>query len=314
MKKEQLERFVKISRCKTVEEASQRLGVPEAKIGTFIATLEEEIGCTLFHKKAQGLEMTGYGRVLRERAPHIILELRHLDEGLEAERQRHALSIHFSFFAAPHCFMLMPQIAQGLDELLFTASVQATRYIIEDMERGNVHIGIMPAESVPEGYKSVELFKEQAYLSVPFSSALSGKEKLTLEDVASEPIYMVSDLYGVSQWYEKIYAAAGGDISRAQRPEVGDYLLGANSTPRNHLSTNVMQMLGNAGAQRVEIPIDADIARRSIVVTYQERDAKHVQNTVNFILANKDMLYSSHAFLPYLLGPGQAENLLYVNV
>ncbi len=314
MQKEQLEQFVKLTHCKSIEDAAQRLGMPEAKVGALIATLEEELGCTLFHKKSKGLDLTGYGRVLRERCPHIILELRHLDEGLEAERRRHALSIHFGFFATTHCFVLMPQIASALEDLLFTASVQASRNIVEDMECNRVHIGIMPEHAVPEGYASVELMEEQAYLSVPFASALSGKDRLTLDDIVSEPIYMVSDIYGVSQWYEKIYTAAGGDLSRAQRPDANEYLLGAASTPRNHFSSNVMQMFGHMGTQRLEIPIDADIARRKIVLAYQKKDAEHLAPIVDYVVENKDVLYSSHAFLPYLLHPGQARNLIYIDV
>lgn len=314
MRKEQLEQFVKLTHCKSIEDAATRLGMPEAKVGALIATLEEELGHPLFHKKSKGLDLTGYGRVLRDRCPHIILEMRHLDEGLEAERKRHAISIHFGFFATTHCFVLMPQIAAGLEDLLFTASVQASRNIVEDMKCNRVHIGILPKHAVPEDYECVELMEEQAYLSVPFSSSLASKEKLSLEDVSSEPMYMVSDIYGVSQWYERIYAAADGDLSRVQRPDANEYLLGAASTPRNHFSSNVMQMFGHMGAQRLEIPIDADIARRQIVLAYQKRDEEHLSPVIDYVVENRDVLYSSHAFLPYLLHPGQGKNLIYIDV
>lgn len=314
MLKEKLEQFIKLTHCTDIDEASEKLGMPVAEVGAFIATLEEEIGCTLFHKKSKNLELTGYGRVLRARSPHIILELRHLDEALEAERQRYALSIHFGFFATTHAFILMPQIADALTDLLFTTSIQAARNLVSDMKIDHIHIGIMPKTAVPEGFKSVDLLEEQAYLSVPFTSALSAKERLTLDDVVSEPIYMVSDIYGVSQWYERIYTAAGGDLSRAQRPEASEYLLGANATPRNHLSTNVMQMFGNTGAQRVEIPIDDDIARRQIVLAYQEKDAQRLKRVIDFIVDNKEKLYSSTAFTPYLLHPGQRANLVHIDV
>ena len=314
MQKEQLEQFVKLTHCTTVEEAAERMDMPQARIGALIATLEEEIGHSLFHKKAKGLELTGYGRALAERSPHIILELRHLDEALDAEQERLARSVYFSFFSSPHCFLLMPQVASAFPDKLFTSSVQASRNIIEDMGREHVHVGIMPTQAAPEGFEVVPLMTERAYLSVPFTSSLAGKDTLALEDIVTEPMYMASDIYGLSQWYESIYTAAGGELARVQRPAAGEYLRGANSTPRNHLSSTVMQLLGNTGAQRVEIPIEGQVAQREIALVYQKKDAGLVSDVVGYIADNTDMLYSSHAFLPYLLTPGQQDNLSYINL
>lgn len=314
MKREQLEEFVKLTHCSTFEEAESKLGLSQARIGAQIATLEEEIGHSLFHKKAAGLELTGYGRALAERCPHIILELRHLDEALDEESTRLSKSVYMSFFASPHCFLLMPQVASALPHKLFTASVQASRDIVEDMGREHVHVAVMPTSAVPEGFLSKPLVVEQASLSVPFTSSLAGKESLALDDLTAEPMYMTSDIYGLSQWYEAIYAEAGGDLSRVQRPGADEYLLGADETPRNHFSSTVMQVLGNAGAQRVEIPIDADVARREISIAWQEADTDRVSEVVDYIAGNAEKLYSSRAFLPYLLAPGQQRNLSYINL
>lgn len=315
MQKEQLEHFVQLTHCKTIDEAVDRTGLSEARIGALIAGLEEELGCPLFNKKAKGLELTGYGRVLRERSPHIILELRHLDEALKEEHERQARLIRFGFFATTHCFMLMPQIAAGLPDLLFTVSVQPSKDLIADLELNHVHIAVMPEGPLTQGYQSIPLYEETAYLSVPYTSKLAGKDKLTLSDVASEPIYMVSDIYGLSQWYEEIFKAAGGDFARAQRPDMAEYLANANTTPRNHFSSSVMQVMGNAAADRIEIPIDDPIARRQIVLVYKDHPNKDDQTAIDYVLANKDKFYTSRAFLPYFLHPANSlKNLTYIDV
>lgn len=315
MLKEQLERFVQLTHYKNLEEAADRMGLPEAKIGVLIASLEEELGCTLFNKKAKGLELTGYGRVLRERCPHVILELRRLDEALDEERKRQSLSIHFGFFTTTHSFVLMPQIASGLTDLLFTVSVQPSKNLATDLGNNHVHIAVMPSDAVPDGYRSVELYEETAYLSVPYTSKLAGKEKLSLEDVASEPMYMVGDLYGTSQWYEEIYKAAGGDIARAQRPDTGEYLLNADTTPRNHLSSSLMQIMGSSAAERIEIPIDDPLARRQIVAAYKSEPDREVERVIAFLQENKEKFYTPRALLPYFMHPvNSLDNLQYVDV
>lgn len=314
MQKEQLEQFVKIAHCKSIDEASERTGLSKARIGALISLLEEELGHSLFHKKAKGLELTGYGRALLDRSPHIILELRRLEEALEEEQKRLSVSVYFGFFSTTHCFLLMPQVASAFPDKLFTASVQASHNIIDDMQREHVHVGVMPTASAPQECVKVPLMTEQAYLSVPFTSSLAGKESITLADVVKEPIYMVSDIYGLSQWYESIYAKAGGDLSRAQRPAADEYLKDSNSTPRNHFSSNVMQTFGNSGAQRIEVPIDDPIARRDIALVYLPKDEKRVRSVVDYIVKNVKTLYSSHAFLPYLLHPGTQDNLTYIEI
>lgn len=315
MQKEQLEYFVQLTHCKTLAEAAERTGLPEAKIGVLIAELEEELGCTLFNRKAKGLELTGYGRVLLDRSPHVILELRRLDEALGEERKRQALSIHFGIFTTTHCFVLMPQIAAGLTDLLFTVSVQPSKSLATDLENSHVHIAVMPAGTVPDGYESIPLYEETAYLSVPYTSKLADKDKLALADIATEPIYLVADLYGTSQWYEEIYRAAGGDLARAQRPDTGEYLQNEATTPRNHLSTSLMQIMGTSDADRIEIPIDDPVARREIRLVYKKNPSAELARVVDFVQENKEKFYTPRAFLPYFMHPANSlKNLEYVDV
>ena len=82
-----------------------------------------------------------------------------------------------------------------------------------------------------------------------------------------------------------------------------------DDTPRSNFSSSVMQMFTSAGADRQEIPIDADVARREIGIAYRKDHEDKLRPILDYVEANKDVLYGEHAFLPHLLYPCRIDNL-----
>lgn len=310
MEKQQLGQFAAMAECKSMQEVEEKLGLPRAESSKILMGLEAELGVPLMNHDHDGLELTSYGKILVDASTHIIVDFSRLEDSIKKEMARQETTIRAGVFAATHCFVMMPQIAIQFPEKNFVVSLCVSREVVNDLKKGRIDFAIIPHWAVkgePLEFLGVEV--EQAYLSVPFNSKLVTKDKITLDDLASEPLYLVNDIYGVTQWYEDIYAECGGDMSRVQRPDSDEYLIHMDETPRSNFSSSVMQMFTSAGADRQEIPIDADVARREIGIAYRKDHEAKLRPILDYVETNKDVLYGEHAFLPHLLNPCRINNL-----
>lgn len=309
MQRESIELFATIADCSTWGEACTKTGMKEDDLHAAVSKLEEEVGHPLLSPPFTNIKITRFGKVLRNNAERISNDFAQMERAMERVAKQQAHRIGFGCFATTHSFMVLPQVAHALPDMDFKVIVCAARDIVSGLQNVRMDIAILPQTAVPEGMASFEIGEEQAYLSVPYTSSLALNDKITLEEVAAEPMYVVSDLYGLSQWYEEIYEAAGGDFARLQRQETAHYLSEMNDTPCSHFSSSIMQLLGSSSSGRVEIPIDAEIAHRKIVVAYDPKNAERLARVIDFLKQNKDALYTSRAFLPHLMHPGRIHNL-----
>ena len=310
MEKQQLGQFAAMAECKSMQEVEEKLGLPRAESSKILMGLEAELGVPLMNHDHDGLELTSYGKILVDASTHIIVDFSRLEDSIKKEMARQETTIRAGVFAATHCFVMMPQIATQFPKKNFVVSLCVSREVVNDLKKGRIDFAIIPHWAVkgePLEFLGIEV--EQAYLSVPFNSKLVTKDKITLDALASEPLSLVNDIYGVTQWYEDIYAECGGDMSRVQRSDSDEYLLHMDDTPRSNFSSSVMQMFTSAGADRQEIPIDADVARREIGIAYRKDHEDKLRPILDYVEANKDVLYGEHAFLPHLLYPCRIDNL-----
>jgi len=77
MKLDQLHYFVETARKEHIGQASKRLNISPSAISHSISQLEQELGQSLFTKQGKNIFLTEHGRLLLERADHI---LRNIDE------------------------------------------------------------------------------------------------------------------------------------------------------------------------------------------------------------------------------------------
>lgn len=309
MHRKQVEKFAQIAACKTVAEVYQQTGMTEDEVRQVIAELEEEAGYPLISPSYEGIKLTRFGKVLRNNADRIVTDFVQVESAMKRIAAQQQSRIRVGCFATTHSFVVLPQIAHELPDLEFKAIVCATRDIVSGLKNGRIDVAIIPTTAVPKGFESIEITEESAYLSVPYTSSLAMNNEITLDDIKSEPIFMVSDLYGLSQWYDEIFEASGGDPARVQRREVKDYAVEMADTPCSHFSTSVTHLISSSNASRVEIPINAPVAHRSVAVAYNKAMLDRVKPVVEFIEKYKDVLYTSRAFLPYLLQPARIHNL-----
>lgn len=309
MDKAQLGKFAAMAECSSMEEVERKLGLPRPESSKVLMSLEAELGVPLMNHDHDGLELTRYGEILLKESTHMIVDFTHLEDAINKEKKRQENKVRFGMFATTHSFIVMGQLACKFPNLNFVVSVCAAKEVINDLVKNRLDIAVVPQTTVVDGLETLPLVEEQAFLSVPYTSSLVTKDSVTLADVAGEPMSMVSDIYGLSQWYEAIYDKAGGDTARLQKVESSEFLRNMDEATRSNFSSTVMQLFGNAAANRREIPIDDPCALRQIVVAYKPENAERLKPLIDFFKENRKSLYTEIAFRPYLMNPCGFDNV-----
>jgi len=83
----QLRNFLMISRCSSITEAADRLGIAQPSLSQQLLRLEDEFGTKLFRRTSRGVAATDAGRMLQEHAATILQSMNRAREEVQgAER------------------------------------------------------------------------------------------------------------------------------------------------------------------------------------------------------------------------------------
>lgn len=76
MKLDQLQHLTAIVEHGSLRAAARRLGMPQPALTRSVRALEKELGCTLFTRATQGMQLTPLGALFHQRAAGVVHELR----------------------------------------------------------------------------------------------------------------------------------------------------------------------------------------------------------------------------------------------
>lgn len=305
----QLEQFSAIAKSKTMREAAARLHLSQPTLSQNLKKLESELGCKLFDRSHNRMELTNVGQILLERCDHMVADWHETLAAIAAEKQRQAQTVLVGCYSTVHCFFSMPQLAISFPHLNFEVWVREVADVVEGYESGIYDLIIVPDVPITKRLGLVPIDEERVYLSVPKSSPLARKSALEFSDLAGQQLIVPDDICGLSPWYKHIVDTAGVDPLLVEYASTEDYLNKLDSTLKCHFSTTLMQQLTNSGTQRVDLPIMGDEASRMVCLAAHADDAK-TEKVVSFLKRNRSNTISGHAFLPLVLKQGNLSNLL----
>lgn len=304
----QLEQFAAIASCGTMREAARKLYLSQPTLSHNLKKLESELGHQLFDRSHNRMELTAYGKILQRHTEHMLGDWRALLDELAEEERRQSQTVHVGCYSTVHAFFEMPQLAIAFPRINFEVWIESVSEVCRGFLDGAFDLVIVPKCEASKNLSLAPFEDEQAYLSVPVSSALASKEVLALDDLRGCQLLVPNDLEGLSDWYEGILRAAGVDELLVEYVDWETYLSKLDSTLKCHFSTTLMHRLTQSGSGRVEVPIEDDAAKRTVCYARNPDDAR-LGSIASFLDRNSNKIYSGHAYLPYLLSRGNAANL-----
>lgn len=201
--------FYYVAKCRSITQAAAVLLNNQPNITRTIKNLENELGCTLFVRSRQGVQLTPEGEKLFE---HIRIAVEHIEAGeeeleLEKTLQRGTVSIGASEVAL-HCLLLpiLKEFRQRYPEIHIRVSNHSTPQAVSALRDGLVDIAVVtsPAD-IPQALNStgIKSFHEVAVCGSAFSH-LTDRE-LSLSDLAALPLICLGKQTKTYAFYSDLF-------------------------------------------------------------------------------------------------------------
>jgi len=196
MEMHQLRYFVKVAELGSVTRAAEACFVSQPSLSQQIAKLEQELGQPLFERLGRGVRLTRAGQVFKEYSDQILS----LTEDARTRVVDDPDSGHLVVAAIPTIApYFLPRVLSGFMREAPRARLEiredTTQVLLRQLAAGEIDLAIvaLPIESDP--IETAPLFTEELVLAMPAGHAMSGRQRLTLTDLASEPFVVLNEAH-----------------------------------------------------------------------------------------------------------------------
>ena len=197
---EQMQALAAVVEHQSVNKASQALNISQPALSRKIASLEEELGVKLFHRRGKRLELTRVGQISYEFAVEMRrLQgrfLRTLGEFTSANRGRLTLGASLTTLQStlPDLIAAFTRHAPDVDIHAVTGK---THEIVTLVKEKKCDIGLVASTVDTPDTECVPLFDDHLALVLPAFHPLGGKADLAITDLERLPMILFSQ----GTWY-----------------------------------------------------------------------------------------------------------------
>ncbi|MDN2695205.1 LysR family transcriptional regulator [Janthinobacterium sp. SUN073] len=182
--------FCAVARCLNFRQAAEQLHMTQPPLSRAIRLLEERLGTRLFERDTRGVALTQAGRTLLPQALHV-LDL--LDRAQTSLRQDSAPArLRLGLTSSVEAGLFHPLLA-ALDKQLGTMRLELTAApsprLVASVRKGQLDAALLALPSATFELAVQPLARQPMMLALPAVHRLAKKRKLSLSDIAAEPIY-----------------------------------------------------------------------------------------------------------------------------
>ena len=190
---DQLATFVYVAKLKSFSRAGQKVFRSQSAVSAQIRQLEQAYHARLLDRSAKSVELTPAGEVLYEYAEKL---LRLRDESVQFVADRGNVVQGPVMFGANEatCLYLLPDIFAEFQRRFPLVHISIYRNfshkILQRVEDGSIDVGIVTLPTKSPNLRVHHIHRDRLRFMVSTRNPLAQRSKLTLEEVASQPLIL----------------------------------------------------------------------------------------------------------------------------
>jgi DNA-binding transcriptional LysR family regulator len=194
----QIRFFLEIVRKKGFTRAAKSLNIAQPSLSIAIQKLEEELGVHLLNRQDRKLSLTAEGHSFFERSQQIedlftsITQEMEEYRGLEKGQIKLGLPGMLAAYFFPSVLTEFRSLYPKIRLSIFCGGAKTIQMMVES---GELDLGIVAQADFPDTLIWKSLLQEEMVACVSKNHRLSGKESITLQELADEPLYLLSEGY-----------------------------------------------------------------------------------------------------------------------
>lgn len=217
MELRQLRAFVAVARSGSFTRAAETLHIVQPAVSISIRKLEEELELTLLNRQDKRISLTAEGETFLQHAERILdncaaaeVEMAEL-RGLLRGEVRIGITPMMSSYYFPR---IIRDFRRRYPELRVSVSGEGAARIQRQIASGEIDMGVIAGQNVPEGLESQKFLREEIVACVPLDHPMAGRKSLSLEEFMGEPLILFKQGYYMRELMDQLIAA------RELKPEV----------------------------------------------------------------------------------------------
>jgi DNA-binding transcriptional LysR family regulator len=175
--------------------SSEAMGTSVSTVSTQIDAVESYFNARLLKRDASGVKPTREGRIVYDSAKEVLRGVEETKRLLNSLDRQH-LDVASGCFGIPLLADLKSEYKKSHPDLDFSIELHGTRACFKLLDEGEVSLifaGYIPKEISAEHYFIAELGKDRLVFITPSDHELSGRDRVTLEDIKKTPLVMVRE-------------------------------------------------------------------------------------------------------------------------
>ncbi|MGL4489170.1 MAG: LysR substrate-binding domain-containing protein [Rhizobiaceae bacterium] len=193
----QLQYFVAVAESGTVSGAAQNLAISQSSVTDAIKELESDLGVQLFDRHARGLAITHKGQQFLRHATRILTDVSDAKRTLTEEPSGKAgrLSLGVTSLVAGYVLSdVLSRYRRAYPETEVTALEDNGEYLEHLLIGGELDVAVMVTSNLRDRMAlQAEILEVSPYrLWLPISHKLSAADIISMADIASEPLIMLT--------------------------------------------------------------------------------------------------------------------------
>ncbi len=175
--------------------AADQLHVTQPTLSHQVKQLEEQVGSTLFDRIGRRVQLTPSGEIFRECAQRALKEISSATAAIaELEGLMHG-TLTIGAFESFSTSLLPPLLAEFSDlypGVHVTVRQLLTGQLEEQLEKGNLNLGVAYAPPATDKIVAEKLFDEPLALVVGTKHALAGRKRIHMAALDGEPLMLLT--------------------------------------------------------------------------------------------------------------------------
>ena len=191
MDRKQLRTLLAVAEHHSFSGAARALNTVQSNVSAHVARLEKELGVTLIDRATN--DPTAEGRAVLERARRIEAEFEALDSDVASLRDTVSGTVHLGSIGTTARWLaplLLDRLAEEYPDVSVVMLDAPTSSLVPNLLDGRIDIALLnlPVDDPELGV--TPLFDEERVLVVPAGHALSGRDSVTLAEIAQHDLLL----------------------------------------------------------------------------------------------------------------------------
>ncbi|RDE18767.1 LysR family transcriptional regulator [Motiliproteus coralliicola] len=190
--------FVEVARHGSFSGAARALPLAQPAVSVAVQKLEQELDLLLFHRHDRRISLTSEGKVLLQHAQRMLEDLRQaqleMDElkGLRKGEVRIGIPSMLGTYYFPELLMAFKQ---RYPQLKLSVEEAGARDIQQMIDAGELDMGIIVREQLPESLEAELFLREQMVVCLPPEHPLAAQPSVSFEQFFAEPLVLFKPGY-----------------------------------------------------------------------------------------------------------------------